>query len=184
MKPKISDFGMARIFSKDDLEAETSRIVGTLDYVPPEYIYNGKYSTKSDVYSFGVLLFQIISGKRISFLYGPNESLNLSAYAYELWNVGKGMEFMDESLNDAYSYCKLMRCLQIGLLCVQENPIDRPSMLDVSTMLKNVNIDMMIPKKPAFCKQDQPNKSVVQLEGFSGSTSSINDVSISDVSAR
>ncbi|XP_044498773.1 cysteine-rich receptor-like protein kinase 10 isoform X2 [Mangifera indica] len=184
MKPKISDFGMARIFSKDDLEADTSRIVGTLGYVSPEYIHNGRYSTKSDVYSFGVLLLQIISGKRISFLYGSNESQNLLEYANELWNVGKGMEFMDESLNDTYSSCKLLRCLQIGLLCVQENPVDRPSMLNISTMLKNENIDMMIPKKPAFWKQDQPNKSIVQLEGFSGSTSSINNVSMSDVLAR
>ncbi|XP_031247800.1 cysteine-rich receptor-like protein kinase 21 [Pistacia vera] len=68
MKPKISYFGMARIFAKDDLEANTSRIVGTISYVPPEYARRGIYSTKLDVYSFGVLLLQIISGKRISLL--------------------------------------------------------------------------------------------------------------------
>ncbi|XP_031247798.1 G-type lectin S-receptor-like serine/threonine-protein kinase At4g27290, partial [Pistacia vera] len=64
MKPKISDFGMARIFSKDDLEANTSRIVGTIGYFPLEYARKGIYSTKSDVYSFGALLLQIISSKR------------------------------------------------------------------------------------------------------------------------
>ncbi|PON35168.1 Phosphorylase kinase, gamma catalytic subunit [Parasponia andersonii] len=50
MKPKISDFGMARIFAKDRLEANTSRIVGTYGYLPPEYAKRGLYSTKSDVY--------------------------------------------------------------------------------------------------------------------------------------
>ncbi|XP_031254571.1 G-type lectin S-receptor-like serine/threonine-protein kinase RKS1 [Pistacia vera] len=184
MKPKISDFGMARIFSNDDLEANTSRIVGTIGYVPPEYARKGIYSTKSDVYSFGVLLLQIISGKKISLLHGPNECSSLLDYAYELWNDGKGMEFMDESLDDTYSSYKLLKCLQIALLCVQENPTDRPSMLEVFTMLKNVNTNIMIPKKPAFSKQNEQNKHTRKLEGYSGSTSSINDVTISDFVAR
>ncbi|KAJ0030711.1 hypothetical protein Pint_14627 [Pistacia integerrima] len=136
MKPKISDFGIVRIFTKDDLEANTGRIVGTFGYVPPEYARKGMYSTKSDVYSFGVLLLQMISGKMISLLYGPNESLSLLDYAYELWNDGKGAEFMDESLDNTYSYCKLVRCLQIALLCVQENPIDRPLCWKFSQCLK------------------------------------------------
>ncbi|QHN78556.1 G-type lectin S-receptor-like serine/threonine-protein kinase [Arachis hypogaea] len=79
MNPKISDFGMARIFRKYDLEANTSRIVGTYGYVPPEYVRKGIYSTKYDVYSFGVLLLQIISGKRTSCYYGPHENMNLYA---------------------------------------------------------------------------------------------------------
>ena len=80
MKPKISDFGMARIFSKDGLEANTGRVVGTYGYVPPEYVKQGLYSTKSDVYSFGVLLLQIISGKMNGASYGPDEDLNLLEY--------------------------------------------------------------------------------------------------------
>uniref|UniRef100_A0A2P2LAE4 non-specific serine/threonine protein kinase n=1 Tax=Rhizophora mucronata TaxID=61149 RepID=A0A2P2LAE4_RHIMU len=80
MKPKISDFGMARIFAKDGQEANTGRIVGTYGYVPPEYVEQGAYSTKSDVYSFGVLLLQIISGKRNACFYGLNEDLSLLDY--------------------------------------------------------------------------------------------------------
>ncbi|XP_044488839.1 cysteine-rich receptor-like protein kinase 10 [Mangifera indica] len=182
MNSKISDFGMARIFVKDDLEANTSHIVGTIGYVPPEYALRGIYSTKSDVYSFGVLLLQIISGKRISLLYGSNESLSLLDYAYELWNHGKAMEFMDETLDDTSLSCKLTRCLHIALLCVQENPMDRPSMLEVFFMLKTEMSDMMIPKRPAFSKQNE--STVVHLKGHSGSPSSINDVTVSNVSAR
>ncbi|XP_031257263.1 cysteine-rich receptor-like protein kinase 10 [Pistacia vera] len=173
MKPKISDFGMPRIFVKDDLEVNTNRVAGTHGY-----------STKSDVYSFGILLLQIISGKRISLLYGPNERLSLPHYAYELWNDGKGMEFMDESLDDTYSSYKLMRCLQIALLCVQKNKVDRPSMLEVLTILKNEKTDIMIPKKPAFLKQNEQDKSIMQLEDYSGCTLSINDVTISDLVPR
>ncbi|KAG5564148.1 hypothetical protein RHGRI_000365 [Rhododendron griersonianum] len=70
--------------------------------------------------------------------------------AYDLWKCGKGMEFMDPSLDDTYSSCKLMRCMEIALLCVQENPADRPSMLELSSMLKNEIAAMNTPKTPAF----------------------------------
>ncbi|XP_058179994.1 G-type lectin S-receptor-like serine/threonine-protein kinase RKS1 isoform X2 [Rhododendron vialii] len=150
MKPKIADFGMARIFQKDEFEGNTDRIVGTYGYVPPEYVKRGIYSTKSDVYSFGVLLLQIISGKRNNCSHGLHEDLNLLDYAYDLWKCGKGLVFMDPSLNDTYSSCKLMRCMQIALLCVQENPADRLSMLELSSMLKNETAAMSTPKRPAF----------------------------------
>ncbi|GMY35676.1 G-type lectin S-receptor-like serine/threonine-protein kinase At5g35370 [Fagus crenata] len=182
MKPKISDFGMARIFRKDEHEANTSRIVGTYGYVPPEYVQKGVYSTKSDVYSFGVLLLQIISGNRTSCYYGLDENLNLLEYAYELWKEGKGMEFMDPSLDDTTSSCKLIRCMQIALLCVQENATDRPSMLEVSSMLKNETTTVTIPKKPAFSRKrddDDEKNSTLQLE-----ICSVDDGTISQVVAR
>ncbi|XP_020420768.1 G-type lectin S-receptor-like serine/threonine-protein kinase B120 isoform X2 [Prunus persica] len=62
MKPKISDFGLARIFTHNELEANTNRIVGTYGYMSPEYAMEGIFSIKSDVYSFGVLVLEIISG--------------------------------------------------------------------------------------------------------------------------
>ncbi|KAL5560734.1 hypothetical protein UlMin_036945 [Ulmus minor] len=179
MKPKISDFGMARIFTKDELEANTDRLVGTRGYVPPEYVRRGIYSTKSDVYSFGVLLLQIISGKRNASNYGPNEDLSLLEYAYELWKDGRGMEFMDPILNDTLSSCKLMRCMQIALLCVQKNANDRPSILEVFSMLKNENTTMGIPEKPAFSSTNEehnqePLPNIV----------SVDEATITDVVAR
>ncbi|XP_010529375.1 PREDICTED: G-type lectin S-receptor-like serine/threonine-protein kinase B120 isoform X2 [Tarenaya hassleriana] len=64
MNPKISDFGMARIFGGNQNEANTVRVVGTYGYMSPEYAMEGLFSVKSDVYSFGVLLLEIVSGKR------------------------------------------------------------------------------------------------------------------------
>ncbi|KAG6673503.1 hypothetical protein I3842_16G115400 [Carya illinoinensis] len=182
MKPKISDFGMAKIFSKDEHEANTGRIVGTYGYVSPEYVKKGLYSTKSDVYSFGVLILQIISGKKNACFYGPNENLNLLEYAYDLWKSGKGKEFMDPSLDDTVSSCKLIRCLQIGLLCVQENATDRPSILEVSSMLKSESATLTIPKIPDFSTKrngDEGTKSQIQLENCS-----INDTTLSQMVGR
>lgn len=118
--------------------------------MPPEYVKKGIYSTKYDVYSFGVLLLQIISGKRNDCFYGAAENLNLLEYAYELWMDGRGMEFIDPALDDSGSEYKVMRCMGIGLLCVQENQEDRPSMLQVLSMLKNETQPNMAPKRPAF----------------------------------
>uniref|UniRef100_A0A2N9GGZ5 Uncharacterized protein n=1 Tax=Fagus sylvatica TaxID=28930 RepID=A0A2N9GGZ5_FAGSY len=66
MNPKISDFGMARLFTLDQSEGNTSRIVGTYGYMSPEYAMHGQFSVKSDVFSFGVLVLEIISGQKNS----------------------------------------------------------------------------------------------------------------------
>ncbi|KAL5065279.1 hypothetical protein RYX36_027016 [Vicia faba] len=177
MNPKIADFGLARIFGKNELEANTSRIVGTYGYLPPEYVRKGIYSLKYDVYSFGVLLLQIISGKRSSYYYGPDENMNLLEYAYELWMEGRGVEFLDPKLDDSTSDCKIMRCMQIGLLCVQDNSVDRPSMLEVDSLLKNEGTLVDTPKMPAFSMKKHGSNSRLKFP-------SVNDVTISEMVAR
>ncbi|XP_058180013.1 cysteine-rich receptor-like protein kinase 10 [Rhododendron vialii] len=184
MKPKIADFGMARIFQKDEFEGNTDRIVGTYGYVPPEYVKRGIYSTKSDVYSFGVLLLQIISGKRNSCSHGLHEDLNLLDYAYDLWKCGKCMEFMDPSLDDTDSSYKLVRCMQIALLCVQENPADRPSMLELSSMLKNETAAMNTPKRPAFSTRRDEDEVQVKESTSQQEIWSVGDVSFTQLVAR
>jgi hypothetical protein len=91
------------------------------------------------------------------------------------------MEFMDSSLDDTLSPCKLTRCMQIALLCVQENANDRPSMLEVSSMLKNETATLTIPKEPAFSKKtkEEENQSTLQPE-----VCSVNNVTISGLVAR
>ncbi|KAK1418425.1 hypothetical protein QVD17_27569 [Tagetes erecta] len=150
MKPKISDFGIAKSFQNNENEASTDRIVGTYGCVPPEYVKKGLYSRKYDVYSFGVLLLQIISGKKNYSVYGPHQSLNLLEYAYVLWKEGVAMEFIDSSLNDEFSTCKLTRCMHVALLCVDDKWAHRPSMLQVSAMLRNEYQNLPMPTTPAF----------------------------------
>ncbi|XP_039040984.1 G-type lectin S-receptor-like serine/threonine-protein kinase CES101 [Hibiscus syriacus] len=79
MNPKISDFGMARIFWGEELQAITNRIVGTYSYMAPKYALEGLFSVISDVFSFGVLLLEIVSGKKNTGFYQSN-SLRLLAH--------------------------------------------------------------------------------------------------------
>jgi hypothetical protein len=72
------------------------------------------------------------------------------------------MEFMDSSLDDTLSLYKLIRCMQIAFLCVQENTKDRPSMLEVSSMLNNETVALTTPEKPSFSRktdEEDENKS-------------------------
>ncbi|KAG2563291.1 hypothetical protein PVAP13_8KG314224 [Panicum virgatum] len=80
MSPKISDFGMARIFCGDQLQANTNRVVGTYGYMSPEYAMEGAFSVKSDTYSFGVLMLEIVSGLKISSPYLIKDFPNLIVY--------------------------------------------------------------------------------------------------------
>ncbi|KAK3188267.1 hypothetical protein Dsin_027828 [Dipteronia sinensis] len=64
----------------------------------PEYAIEGLFSVKSDIFSFGVILLEIISGKRNSGFYRTGQAPTLLAYAWQLWNEGKELEFVDPSL--------------------------------------------------------------------------------------
>ncbi|KAF3451608.1 hypothetical protein FNV43_RR07703 [Rhamnella rubrinervis] len=156
LTPKISDFGMARIFGKDQTEANTRRVVGTYGYMSPEYAMDGLFSVKSDAFSFGVLVLEIISGKKNKGFYYSNNELNLLAYAWKLWNEGKGLELVDSSVGDSYSVSEALRCIQVGLLCVQEHAEDRPNMSSVVLMLSSESATMQQPKNPGFCLGRNP----------------------------
>ncbi|KAH9748176.1 cysteine-rich receptor-like protein kinase 10 [Citrus sinensis] len=80
MNPKISDFGMARIFGGNQSKANTNRVVGTYGYMAPEYAMGGIFSVKSDVFSFGVVLLEIISGKKSTGFYHSEHGPSLLAY--------------------------------------------------------------------------------------------------------
>ncbi|KAK1391729.1 Receptor-like serine/threonine-protein kinase [Heracleum sosnowskyi] len=97
MNPKISDFGMARSFGGNQTEANTTRVVGTFGYMPPEYVTDGIFSMKSDVYSFGVLVLEIVSGKKNRFFEHPDHNLNLVGHAWRSFNEGKLEELIDRT---------------------------------------------------------------------------------------
>ncbi|KAI8557709.1 hypothetical protein RHMOL_Rhmol04G0030800 [Rhododendron molle] len=179
MNPKISDFGMARIFEGNGSHA-TNRIVGTYGYMSPEYASEGLFSIKSDVFSFGVLLLEILSGKRSTGFYN-SDSLNVLGYAWDLWKSGRGEGIKDPILPDIPSTNMLRRYVNIALLCVQESAADRPTMSNVVLMLSNEQVLLPCPKQPAFSatRSEPDHCSTNGLE-----ICSMNDATISILEAR
>ncbi|XP_027937052.1 cysteine-rich receptor-like protein kinase 10 isoform X2 [Vigna unguiculata] len=149
MNPKIADFGMARLVLLDQTQANTSRIVGTYGYMAPEYAMHGQFSVKSDVFSFGVLILEIVSGQKNSGINNGENMEDLLSFAWRSWKEGKAINIVDPSLN-SNSRNEMLRCIHIGLLCVQENLVDRPTMANIILMLNSHSLSLPIPAEPAF----------------------------------
>ncbi|XP_057962790.1 cysteine-rich receptor-like protein kinase 15 isoform X2 [Malania oleifera] len=150
MNPKISDFGMARIFCGNQNEANTNRVVGTYGYMAPEYAMEGLFSIKSDVFSFGVIILEIVSGKRNGGFHLSDTGQSLLTYAWNLWSEGRGLDLMNSILVQSYVATEVLKWIHIGLLCVQEDPTDRPAMSSVVVMLASDALTLPQPTKPAF----------------------------------
>ncbi|PIA58480.1 hypothetical protein AQUCO_00500428v1 [Aquilegia coerulea] len=150
MNPKIADFGMARLFVVDQTQGSTSRIVGTFGYMSPEYARHGRFSVKSDVFSFGVLVLEIITGQKNTGFYKSERTQDLISQVWRHWEEGKALELIEPSLEDRYSRTEVMRCIHIGLLCVQEDMRMRPTMASVVLMLNSNFATMPLPSTPGF----------------------------------
>ncbi|KAK1422633.1 hypothetical protein QVD17_17919 [Tagetes erecta] len=180
--PKVSDFGLARIFGGDETEAETKKVVGTRGYMSPEYAMDGLFSIKSDVFSFGVLTLEIVSGKRNRGFYSESNPLNLIGHTWNLWREENALELLDESIRGEFSQDEVLRCIQIGLLCVQEHANDRPSMPKVLLMLSSDDTVLPQPKYPGFCLGSKEPKK--EPSGQQDESLTLNKVSITILEGR
>uniref|UniRef100_A0A0E0DIU3 Receptor-like serine/threonine-protein kinase n=1 Tax=Oryza meridionalis TaxID=40149 RepID=A0A0E0DIU3_9ORYZ len=131
LKPKIADFGTAKLFVADQ---SGQTLVVSQGYASPEYALRGEMTLKCDVYSFGVVLLETLSGVR-------NGSMQtLLPQAWRLWEQGNHMDLLDPAMarpasDDAELLYDLERCIHIGLLCVQDMADDRPTMSEIVAML-------------------------------------------------
>ncbi|XP_027356831.1 cysteine-rich receptor-like protein kinase 10 [Abrus precatorius] len=182
MNPKISDFGLARAFEKGQNQANTNRVMGTFGYMAPEYAMEGLFSVKSDVFSFGVLVLEIICGKKNSGFYLSECGQSLLLYAWRIWCEGHCLELIDPVLENSCIASEVRKCIHIGLLCVQEDAADRPTMSTVVVMLASDTMALPRPNQPAF------SVGRMTLEEASTSKSSknhsINEVTISNIIPR
>lgn len=99
--------------------------------------------------------------------------------AWRLWNEGKGKDLMDPLLADTCSLDDFLRCMHIGLLCVQEDSYDRPTMLSVVMMLNCETTTLCQPERPAYSLERLPNHKKTCYNNLS-----INDLSISNAFPR
>ncbi|KAF6159074.1 hypothetical protein GIB67_032691 [Kingdonia uniflora] len=181
MKPKISDFGMARTFGGDQIEENTDRVVGTYGYMAPEYAIDGLFSVKSDVFSFGVLVLEIVSGKKNRGFEHRDHDLNLLGHAWKLWKEGTALKLIDTSIEDSLQTSEVLRCIHVGLLCVQQRPDDRPNMPYVVLMLSSETVSLPQPNQPGFYNE----RSLVEVDSSSsGKMFSSNEITFTSIQGR
>ncbi|XP_043705479.1 cysteine-rich receptor-like protein kinase 15 [Telopea speciosissima] len=167
--PKISDFGMARLFEFDQTQ-NTNRIVGTYGYMAPEYALHGFFSVKSDVFSFGVLLLEIVSGRKNNSFYQVEHTEDLLSYAWRHWRENTALELIDTTLRRNCSISEVMRCIHIGLLCVQGDVADRPTMGSVNLMFSSSSVTLPIPSSPSFSVYNRNETEISSSENDSRET--------------
>ncbi|XP_022749326.1 cold-responsive protein kinase 1-like [Durio zibethinus] len=134
LMPKISDFGLAKLFP-DNLTHISTRVAGTTGYLAPEYAIRGQLTRKADIYSFGVLLLEIVSGRCNTNKRLPLSDQYLLERVWDLYERGQLVELIDTSLNGEHNDEEAQKFLKIGLLCTQDMPKLRPSMSEVVKML-------------------------------------------------
>ncbi|KAK3163702.1 hypothetical protein QOZ80_1AG0007180 [Eleusine coracana subsp. coracana] len=147
--PKVADFGLAKLFPRDNSFVPLSAMRGTIGYIAPEMVSRsfGVISSKSDVYSFGMLLLEMAGGRRNA---DPNFA-NSSQNYFPSWVYDKliGQEVGEISIVDMHELEKKL-CI-VGLWCIQMKSHDRPSMSDVIEMLESDINGLEMPSRPFFC---------------------------------
>ncbi|XP_020580347.1 probable LRR receptor-like serine/threonine-protein kinase At1g56140 [Phalaenopsis equestris] len=149
-QPKISDFGLARLFPEDEAYL-SAQFAGTLGYTAPEYAIKGELSEKADIYSFGVLILEIVCSRKNTDLTLPTKMQYLPEYAWKLYESSIMLDLVDPRLKaDGIEQDEVLHVFQVALLCLQPYPSLRPSMSEVVAMLSSKNRHIASPVKPAF----------------------------------
>ncbi|KAK6947255.1 Serine-threonine/tyrosine-protein kinase, catalytic domain [Dillenia turbinata] len=134
LTPKISDFGLARLFPDNRTHIST-QVAGTIGYLAPEYAIRGQLTRKADVYSFGVLLMEIVSGRWNTCMRLPVGEQFLLERTWELYVRKELVVLVDTALDGDFDAEEACGYLKVGLLCTQDSPKLRPSMSTVVMML-------------------------------------------------
>nr|XP_025606386.1 rust resistance kinase Lr10 isoform X2 [Arachis hypogaea] len=149
--PKVSDFGLAKLYPVDDSTVTLTAARGTLGYMAPELFYKniGGVSYKADVYSFGMLLMEMASRRKNS---NPNADESSQIY-FPFWIHDQLYEEREIEIEDASEEEKSLvkKMFLVALWCIQLKPSDRPSMNKVVEMLEGDNDgSLALPPKPSF----------------------------------
>ncbi|XP_010662998.1 rust resistance kinase Lr10 [Vitis vinifera] len=146
--PKISDFGLAKLCSKEQSAVSMTIVRGTMGYIAPEVLSRnfGNVSYKSDVYSFGMLLLEMVGGrKNIDVSVESTSQVYFPEWIYNHLDIGEELHIRIEEEGDVEIAKKLAI---VGLSCIQWCPVDRPSMKIVVQMLEGEGDKLTMPPNP------------------------------------
>ncbi|XP_050102366.1 G-type lectin S-receptor-like serine/threonine-protein kinase At2g19130 isoform X1 [Malus sylvestris] len=147
--PKITDFGLAKLMSRDFSRIITT-IQGTRGYIAPEWISGEAITVKADVFSYGMLFFEIISGRRNRDLLDDGLENYFPTHVANVLTKGENVDtLLDSRLEGNANKEELMRACKVACWCIQDDEKDRPTMGQVVQALEGV-IDLGMPPVPHF----------------------------------
>ncbi|KAE9604892.1 putative glycerophosphodiester phosphodiesterase, protein kinase RLK-Pelle-LRK10L-2 family [Lupinus albus] len=152
--PKLSDFGLAKLYPVDKNVVTMTGARGTLGYMAPELFYHnlGGVSYKADVYSFGMLLMEMASRRR-NFISNVESDVQSSSQLYfPMWiydQLDKDKDIELENLTKEENEIT-KKMIIVALWCIQLKPSDRPSMYKVVEMLEEESESIEMPPKPSL----------------------------------
>lgn len=139
-KAHVADFGLSRLILPYHTHV-TTELVGTLGYIPPEYGQAWVATLRGDVYSFGVVMLELLTGKRPVEVFKPKMSRELVGWVQQMRREGKQDEVFDPLLKGKGFDDEMLQVLDVACMCVNQNPIKRPTIQEVVDWLKNVGSD-------------------------------------------
>ncbi|KAL3497739.1 hypothetical protein ACH5RR_040471 [Cinchona calisaya] len=154
--PKVSDFGLAKLYPLHNSVVSLTAIRGTLGYMAPELFYKniGAISYKADIYSFGMLLLEMAGRRRNVNAHAEHSSqIYYPSWIYDKFDQGEDIEVGNIIEEDKVIARKL---IMIALWCIQMIPNDRPSMREVLEMFKGDLETLQLPLKPLLYPPDSP----------------------------
>ncbi|XP_057819621.1 L-type lectin-domain containing receptor kinase SIT2-like [Cryptomeria japonica] len=131
---KLGDFGLARLYEHNQ-SSHTTRVVGTLGYIAPEFVQMGKASPATDVFSFGIFMLEVACGRRPVDLSLQPEQIVMVDWARELHGAGSLVDAADPNLCGQYVEAEMQRVLKLGLICSSPQPEGRLGMRQVFQIL-------------------------------------------------
>ncbi|XP_059599319.1 rust resistance kinase Lr10-like [Vitis vinifera] len=161
--PKVSDFGLAKLYSTDESIVSVTAARGTLGYIAPELFYKniGGVSFKADVYSFGMLLLEMVGKRKNVNAFAEHSSqIYFPSWIYDRYDQGEDME-MGDATEDEKKYVRKM--VIVALWCVQMKPVDRPSMSKTLEMLEGEIELLKMPPKPTLWSIENHEQSMIEV---------------------
>lgn len=140
----VADFGLAKFKKEEEDSHYSTRTVGTLGYVAPEYALYGHLSNKSDVFSFGIILLELITGRRALDSSGSvlDHSL-ISDWAADMTQKNRVEEVIDITIRNSGDMKTIEKVLLLALQCAHPKDLSRPSMSEALLVLEEIDGPLM-----------------------------------------
>lgn len=129
MVPKIGDFGLSRLFPSGQTYI-TSKVIGTIGYMPPEYIERREITSKYDVFSLGVIIIRIVAGDEGYSKYAQMSLREFLEHVHGNWRKRLKATMLSHTSKQVNT------CIKIALRCVEAGRDKRPT---ISQIVEELN---------------------------------------------